>query len=397
MNLRAAEKRKPSKVFDPSPLDATRASRRSKHDNTEHKSTEDQEWTVTDDQFEVEAILDHQKSVNGRRCVGLAQYEFRVRWRGYSAEHDLWLPYDNVERIPLLQEYIALHPNLKKCINKASQIPILEDNEVEDLFEAKLAELWKLHREYKSARQGHADEEECFKITFVRCFAPRFGDKLRWFHHTNQHLQTFRFNTWCPVSCFEHFLRTCIAWAKQDAEEASNDGRPLDNPFYSANLLTDAGIATESRASIVFKLCPTFAPFHVLAYTDEHTVPFRQSADPWFVHGWQETASVEVPAAHLDDLYSVAPSVVTTKSVHVRVARSMVEIKYERAHMSLTVAGAYAEARYSLANASLNELIPQGCTTAEYNSAPAVIRNLALRRAQQLIGLAQEPSEGDSV
>ena len=52
--------------------------------------------------FEVESILDHVGDIKRRSTL-----DFLVRWSGYSAEHDLWLPYSELRDNEVLHRYLS--------------------------------------------------------------------------------------------------------------------------------------------------------------------------------------------------------------------------------------------------------------------------------------------------
>ena len=96
MNLREPNKRKKHEIFDPSTIQRS-ASKRGpklfKRDAKDGNEGWDPIWNVDEDSFIVEAIRDHKRVANAREQVGLAQFEFLVRWKGYGSAADQWLPY----------------------------------------------------------------------------------------------------------------------------------------------------------------------------------------------------------------------------------------------------------------------------------------------------------------
>jgi transposase InsO family protein len=62
------------------------------------------------DEWLVEAIIDHRGPRNGRPKRAL---EFRVRWQGFGANADTWLPYAEVAELEALDDYAARHPELR--------------------------------------------------------------------------------------------------------------------------------------------------------------------------------------------------------------------------------------------------------------------------------------------
>ena len=64
------------------------------------------------DEDEVESIINH--SGNPKRKSGM---DFQVRWAGYDASEDSWLPWSEVRNIPALHTYLRAN-NLVKLIRK---------------------------------------------------------------------------------------------------------------------------------------------------------------------------------------------------------------------------------------------------------------------------------------
>jgi hypothetical protein len=59
------------------------------------------------DEFIVEQIIDMEGDVKRSRKL----LKFKIRWAGYSPEHDTWEPWDNCKNSTVLQEYLRSHPN----------------------------------------------------------------------------------------------------------------------------------------------------------------------------------------------------------------------------------------------------------------------------------------------
>ena len=57
------------------------------------------------DHFEIEAIIDHRGDARYR-----TQIEFLVRWKGYDASEDLWLPYSELRDSDALHRYLLAQP-----------------------------------------------------------------------------------------------------------------------------------------------------------------------------------------------------------------------------------------------------------------------------------------------
>ena len=56
-------------------------------------------------EFEVESIVDH----NGTLDQPKSAWDFKVRWKGYSSEEDLWLPWKELRNNPKLHKYLYDH------------------------------------------------------------------------------------------------------------------------------------------------------------------------------------------------------------------------------------------------------------------------------------------------
>ncbi len=62
--------------------------------------------SADDDSYAVEAILDHKLGKTKSR------HQFKVRWDGYDASHDTWLPWRSVKDLEALDTYLAAHQEL---------------------------------------------------------------------------------------------------------------------------------------------------------------------------------------------------------------------------------------------------------------------------------------------
>jgi hypothetical protein len=62
----------------------------------------------SDDEYEVDMILLHSGSIENKDKL-----QFLIRWKGYDADEDRWLPYDECKDLKALDEYCGLHPELK--------------------------------------------------------------------------------------------------------------------------------------------------------------------------------------------------------------------------------------------------------------------------------------------
>ncbi len=56
-------------------------------------------------EFEVESIMDH----NGTLDQSKTAWDFKVRWKGYPPEEDLWLPWKELRNNPKLHKYLYDH------------------------------------------------------------------------------------------------------------------------------------------------------------------------------------------------------------------------------------------------------------------------------------------------
>ncbi|KAG0289508.1 hypothetical protein BGZ98_003803, partial [Dissophora globulifera] len=54
----------------------------------------------TDDVFEIQQIVDHRPSPEGG-----SEMEYLVRWKGYSPEHDSWIPFSNFIETTMIEAY----------------------------------------------------------------------------------------------------------------------------------------------------------------------------------------------------------------------------------------------------------------------------------------------------
>ena len=135
--LRNRDQLKRKEFFDPT-TGTTTAGRKPK--KTVITKQSDPLWNVASGSFIVKAIV-AQKVVNHRNFTPLLKFEYQVRWEGYSAARDLWLPYENVKHLSELQSYISQHYELKAASKQALNDSFLEDSEEEDVLENKAAEL----------------------------------------------------------------------------------------------------------------------------------------------------------------------------------------------------------------------------------------------------------------
>ena len=56
-------------------------------------------------EFEVESIVDHSGNLDQSKTA----WDFKVRWKGYSSEEDLWLPWKELRNNPKLHKYLYDH------------------------------------------------------------------------------------------------------------------------------------------------------------------------------------------------------------------------------------------------------------------------------------------------
>ena len=68
--------------------------------------------------FEVESIVDH--TPKSKRQLK-SKMDFKVRWQGYSEEHDLWIPFSELRDNPALHRYLWDN-GMKHHINKQHRI-----------------------------------------------------------------------------------------------------------------------------------------------------------------------------------------------------------------------------------------------------------------------------------
>ena len=59
----------------------------------------------------VETIVDHRLRANCRKQIK-TNFEFLVRWEGFSPDDDEWLPYNAVCHLEALDAYHGMHPEL---------------------------------------------------------------------------------------------------------------------------------------------------------------------------------------------------------------------------------------------------------------------------------------------
>ena len=108
IDSRPTRQRKGTERYDPS-SQATSASTKPKKRRTGNETKDDIDplWHISKEEFVVKAILEHKKVANDRNLIALNKYEFKVRWAGYSAASDGWVPYKNIELVPDPQAYIT--------------------------------------------------------------------------------------------------------------------------------------------------------------------------------------------------------------------------------------------------------------------------------------------------
>ena len=278
MTLRAANERKTREKYDSSDVQKESAKKRRKSKHKELNDTpggEDEDWNVPTGYYIVQDIVAHKRVPNARNVVGLAKFEYQVRWEGYPAANNSWVPYENIQHLSALQTYITDHPDLQQALRKREQDGGLADSEEEDVLELKVSKLLAFVRNRRTSRMNHCDEDECFQISFQRCFFSEFARKLQWFHHTGSHKYEIDFNIWCPERTFDAFLEKCISWAKSDQDE-NREGE------FSKELLNESGtmLLNERAAVVKFGIAAPSIPFHVLGRVDESEVPWRQSVKP---------------------------------------------------------------------------------------------------------------------
>ncbi len=344
IDSRPTRQRKGTERYDPS-SQATSASTKPKKRRTGNETKDDIDplWHISKEEFVVKAILEHKKVANDRNLIGLNKYEFKVRWAGYSAASDGWVPYKNIELVPDLQAYITEHPQLKSAMIETQNGDILQDSERFQVIEMKAADLLKAIRENAQAIACHENEEECFRITFLKCTFHHFMTRMQAFHHSDASLRNIEWTSWCPESVFEVFLRTCVNWAQHESTKCRVVERAEHNLF--SDVLLGADFAADCRLETVkFAIGPTAAPFHVLGNRQETETPFRQSVKPWYLYLWQKQQSVQLPDDD-DDPFSTGVAVTTV--VGCRMVVGMMTITYHRKNQALHVTGKYCDVTYS--------------------------------------------------
>ena len=309
----------------------------------------------------------HRQVSNARNVSGLYKYEFCVKWEGFAAIEDSWVCYQNLKDNDELQVYINRTEELRRVIRSEHKADTLCDSEEEDLLMSHVAELSRFVQGRRASRLSHCDEEQCFKITFVRCFVAKFLEQLTWFQSSRSDKHEIDFNIWCPEIVFKNFYQQCISWAQHEEEKhAQYPPTPQDPPPNFSRELLQEGIDTQRLAVTRFSVSAYAAPFHMIAFVDETEVPFRQSAHPWFVHAWKTTESKEDPTA--------ANKVRVATTVCARMVIGMMHITYTLDKQCLAVYGRYCEGHCSKSYMNGGRMNPSGCTQAELTSVHPKIR-----------------------
>ncbi len=153
-----------------------------------------------------------------------------------------------------------------------------------------------------------------------------------------------------------------------------------------------ADVLASQRLNVVkFDVGALAAPFHVLGHVSENEIPFRQSANPWYVNAWIAEDTVMCP--RIDDPYSSeAPEYRISTRVHCRMIAGMVHVKYERAKQTLSISGKYCEVQHSASN-MINAFIPLNCDTETVRKVHPDIYNKAMLMAGKLRGLGATSDE----
>ncbi len=68
-------------------------------------------------EYEIESVLDHEKRPNPDANIKRKQLFLKIRWAGYSAEHDSWEPSGNLVHLPMIRDYLREN-KLKSYINQ---------------------------------------------------------------------------------------------------------------------------------------------------------------------------------------------------------------------------------------------------------------------------------------
>ena len=58
-------------------------------------------------EFEIELVLDHEKRPHIDPNIKREQLWLKIRWAGYSAEHDSWEPIGNLVHLPIIRDYLS--------------------------------------------------------------------------------------------------------------------------------------------------------------------------------------------------------------------------------------------------------------------------------------------------
>jgi hypothetical protein len=67
------------------------------------------------EEYEVQTVLSHRiVATKGKARAKPTDYWFKVKWAGFSEEENSWEPYSALKNLDPLNEYLALHPELKE-------------------------------------------------------------------------------------------------------------------------------------------------------------------------------------------------------------------------------------------------------------------------------------------
>ena len=67
-------------------------------------------------EYIVDKIVAHRLMNNYTGDKNRTSYEFKIRWLGYNACDDTWLPWENVSQLAAMDKYLLEHGDLAKLI-----------------------------------------------------------------------------------------------------------------------------------------------------------------------------------------------------------------------------------------------------------------------------------------
>lgn len=158
----------------------------------------------------------------------------------------------------------------------------------------------------------HCDKEICCDVAFKEVFFPAIVKSLTNWHKSKSDLSRFHFSCWCPTKPFTEFERRCRDYTFEPQVR---------------------------RDKIEFKIPACYVPFHVLGGWPDNTVPFTESAHPWFATTWKMQQEVVLPAVQYNST--------TQRLTYIRLVQGDVVITWNRAKQRLDVEGHYCDAHSS--------------------------------------------------